>query len=188
MKEWIATKPKFSYFKAPIKNTRSEKSITIVDAYEKISGETYNSVTQVFRNDYLGTSLQNVRKSELFDYVTFSGRFKQRGEKHLVNHSGYICFDFDHVDNIDYYRDALSRNQKTELLFTSPSGDGLKWIVQVDIELGSHNDYFQAIKFYVKKEYGLEVDDSAKDVSRACFLCHDPYCYINSKYLESCLS
>lgn len=188
MNEWITIKPKFSYFKAPIQNIRPEKSFTIVDAYEKISGDAYSTVTQVYRKDYLGTSTQQANKSKLFDYVTFSGRFYQRAEKQLINHSGYLCFDFDHVDNIDHYKAALSKNQETELLFTSPSGDGLKWVVQVDIELGSHKDYFYTIKNHVKEEYGLVVDDAAKDVSRACFLCHDPYCYINSKYLKSCIS
>lgn len=188
MKEWIPTKPKFSYYKAPVKNKWPEKSITLTEVYEKISGEAYRSVTDIYRQEFLGTKNQANKKKTLFDYVTFSGRFEQRGEKYLINHSGYICFDFDHLDKIEYYRDALSKDQQTELLFTSPSGEGLKWVVQVDIELGSHKDYFQAIKFYVKNEYRLEVDDSAKDISRACFLCHDPFCYINSKYLESCLN
>ena len=63
---------------------------------------------------------------------------------------------------------------ETEMLFTSPSGDGLKWIIPIDLEEVNHQEYFKAVANYIQSTYGLEVDQSGKDISRACFLPYDP--------------
>lgn len=72
---------------------------------------------------------------------------------------------------------------ETVLLFTSPSGDGVKWIVSIDIDEYSHWHWFKAIAAYVKATYQLEVDGSGKDISRCCFLPYDPEVFINPKYI-----
>ena len=71
----------------------------------------------------------------------------------------------------------------TELLFRSPSGDGLKWIIRINTAEVSHAEYFNAVANYLRLTYGLEADKSGKDVSRACFLPYDPEAYINPKNL-----
>jgi hypothetical protein len=64
-----------------------------------------------------------------------------------------------------------------------PSGDGLKWIVEIDLKQGSHQENFLAISNYIKQTYNIEVDKSGKDISRACFLPYDKEVFINSKYM-----
>ena len=39
-------------------------------------------------------------KATHFDYCTFSGLFRKRNEKELIMHSGLMCLDFDHVEDI----------------------------------------------------------------------------------------
>jgi hypothetical protein len=68
-------------------------------------------------------------------------------------------------------------------MFVSPSGDGLKWIIPIDLTKAKQADYFKAIANYVKKTYQLEIDHSGKDISRACFLPQDINAFINPKYL-----
>lgn len=172
--------PKFTFFKAPISNTRPYKDITIVDAYNYITGEYAMKRTQHLR------SITDPKKAKLykaanFDYCTFSGIFDKRSDKHLKTHSGLICLDFDHVPNLEALFESLKIDPylDTKLLFRSPSGDGLKWIVTIDIYKGSHLDYFRAISNYVKQTYHHEIDRACKDISRACFLAHDPFAYIN---------
>ena len=70
----------------------------------------------------------------------------------------------------------------TEILFTSPSGDGLKWIVSIDITEHGHKDWFTSIKNYIQEAHQLDVDSAGKDVSRACFLPHDANIYLHPKY------
>jgi hypothetical protein len=118
--------------------------------------------------------------------VTFSGTFSKRNDAALIQHSGLITLDFDHVSNLQELKETLllDRYFETELMFISPSGDGLKWIISIDLRECNHQDWFQAISAYIKATYQLEVDKSGKDISRACFLPHDPKVYINPNYLK----
>ena len=74
--------------------------------------------------------------------------------------------------------------------FLSPSGDGIKWIIQISPPVGdlggfSHSNYFAAVANYILQTYGVEVDKSGRDISRACFLPYDPIAYINPLYKPS---
>lgn len=177
--------PHFSYFSSPITNTKPSKIFTLLDAYHYIIGDTAKERTDKLRS--LGDAKQSrMFKAANFDYCTFSGTFTTRTDKALVNHSGLLCIDFDHLQNLDSLRSQLLQDEyfDTQLLFRSPSGDGLKWVIEIDISQTSHADYFKAVANYLFQIYGVEVDKSGKDISRACFLPHDPNCFINPKYLN----
>ena len=174
----------FSFFPAPIKNTIPVLKMTLADAYEYITGPTAVSRTRELRSK---TDNKESRKfkSEKFDYCTFSGIFSKRSDQALVQHSGLLCLDFDHLTNLEEVRQWLLNDDyfETQLLFVSPSGDGLKWIINIDISKTTHADYFRAVANYLKQTYNVDVDQSGKDICRACFLPHDPNCYINPKNL-----
>ena len=158
--------------------------VTLVDVYDYIIGPTAVNRTRELRSI---TDIKEARKykSRYFDYCTFSGTFDSRSEQALKQHSGLLCLDFDHLKNLEEVRQKLLDDDylETQLLFISPSGNGLKWIVEIDLTKASHLDYFLGIQNYLKLEYGLEIDPSGKDICRACFLPHDPQCYINPKLL-----
>ena len=120
-------------------------------------------------------------KAANFDYCTFSGIFTVRNDKALVEHSALLCLDFDHLKDVDGLFRRLLEDEyfETQLLFRSPSGDGLKWIVPINVAEMPHADYFRAVANYVLETYGVEVDKSGKDVPRACFLPFDPEAFIN---------
>jgi hypothetical protein len=176
---------KFSIFKQPVKNTTPFKEVTIYDIYQLIIGNDYFESTITLRAI---TDLKEARsfKAKYFDYVTFSGTFKTRNDMELIKHSGLMAIDFDHLNDLDNVREQLLMDAyfETELLFISPSGDGLKWIIPVELEKVSHQEYFRAVANYVRQTYKLEIDQSGKDISRACFLPNDPRAYINPKYLK----
>lgn len=177
--------PKFSYFQCPVKNTQPNAEMTILDAYAAIKSNKYKKQTEEFRS-FCEVESARKYKAAHFDYVTFSGLFSKRTDAALIRHSGLITLDFDHVSNLQELRDLLFRDRyfETELLFVSPSGNGLKWIVSIDLKECNHQDWFKAIAAYIKSSYKLEVDKSGKDISRACFLPHDPAVYINPAYLN----
>lgn len=176
--------PKFSFFKRPITNTKPDKEMNLVEVYQLINSELYKLNTLNIRQ-IQDKAKSRVFKAQNFDYVTFSGTFSKRTDNDLIKHSGLITIDFDHVQDLEQLRQALLNDEyfDTELLFVSPSGDGLKWIIQIDLSQGSHQLLFSAIAAYIKKTYNLEVDKSGKDISRACFLPYDNNIFINPKYL-----
>ena len=170
----------FSFFKAPITNTQPYKNITLFDAYNYITGEYALKRTSTLRSFNDSKRARNYKAAH-FDYCTFSGTFTVRNDKALVEHSGLLCLDFDHLQNVESLFDKLLEDQyfDTQLLFRSPSGDGLKWIVPINTAEMPHQDYFRAVANYVRATYGIEVDKSGKDISRACFLPFDSKAYIN---------
>lgn len=177
--------PVFSFFRAPISNTFPHQSITLLDAYHYIIGHFARQRTQTLRSI---TDAQQARrfKANNFDYCCFSGVFSKRSDNTLIRHSGLLCIDFDHLpDPGDLFRRLLLDDYfDTQLLFRSPSGDGLKWIIPVDLAEYTHGDYFHAVAAYILHRYNVQIDKSGRDISRACFLPYDPDAYLNPKILH----
>lgn len=176
--------PVFSYFNKPVTNVIPSRQASLVEVYKLIKGSNFVECTSTLRK------IQDVKEARKFkafnfDYATFSGVFSKRNDKNLKKHSGLLTIDFDHLDDISLLKESLLKDEyfETELLFTSPSGDGLKWIIPIELTKVGHQDYFKAVANYIQKTYSLEVDASGKDISRACFLPHDPNVFINPKYL-----
>lgn len=176
--------PKFSFFKAPIKNTKSHKSITIKDAYNYIVGHYAKERTETLRS-FQDKKRAKLYKAANFDYVTFCGEFDTRSNNSIKSVSGLLCIDFDHIEELEVLFAKLLEDEyfQTALLFRSPSGDGLKWVIEIPPTDLPHPDFFRAIENYIFKTYGVKIDGSGKDISRACFLCHDPNAYINPNYV-----
>jgi len=178
--------PKFSFYRRPVKNTVPEKEINLIEIYNLVKSESYKSNTNGLRGI---TDKDEARayKAQYFDYVTFSGIFSKRSDKALLKHSGLLTIDFDHIPDIESLKQSLLQDEyfETEIMFVSPSGNGLKWVIPIDLTQGSHDFLFGAVAAYIRQTYSLEVDKSGKDISRACFLPYDDNVYINPKYLVS---
>ena len=122
----------FSFFRKPIQNTEPYRAITVVDVYRYVVGHYAKQQTETLRAMPSSSEAKKF-KSTHFDYCTFSGLFRRRNEKELLQHSGLMCLDFDHVGNPDKLKEQLLKHEyfDTELMFTSPSGDGVKWIIPI---------------------------------------------------------
>lgn len=175
----------FSFFRKPIQNIEPIRAVGIVDVYRYIIGHYAQPQPEALRL-MMSSSEAKRYKATHFDYCTFSGLFRKRNEKELIMHSGLMCLDFDHVDNIGELKQQLLNHEyfDTELLFVSPSGNGLKWIIPVDLKGWEHSRYFKAVANYIKATGLPLVDMSGSDVARSCFLPYDPQAYINHKYKD----
>ena len=184
IKPEISRGPKFSFFKAPISNTKPYKSITIRDAYNYIVGHYAKKETEQLRS-FKDKSRAKIYKASNFAYATFSGEFETRSNNAVKASSGLLCIDFDHIVKLEVLADKLLKDEyfTTALLFRSPSGDGLKWVIEIPSTDLTHQDFFRAVENYILHAYGIHIDKACKDISRACFLPHDPQAYINENYL-----
>jgi hypothetical protein len=175
--------PRFSYYRKPVTNVTPADTITIFDAYVFIKDIRFlkNVIELQAIED---KEAAKIYKKNHFDYVTFSGTFSTRKDSNLIEHSSLITIDLDDLENPQAVKELLLEDEflETTLLFFSPSGNGIKWIVEIDITNYSHAQNFEAISNYLMTKYQLKVDPSGKDVSRACFIPHDKECFINPKY------
>ena len=175
----------FSFFRAPITNTKPHIHTTLRHIHNAIIGNHYKTRTEKLRT-ITDTATARKFKATNFDYCTFSGIFTARNDKSLIKHSGLLCLDFDNLQNVENLFNQLLNDEyfDTQLLFRSPSGNGLKWIIPIDTTQTTHGNYFAAVANYISQTYGVTVDKSGKDISRACFLSHDPQAYINPLILK----
>lgn len=173
--EILVEEVKFSFFRRPVKNTVPCKEMTLEEAYLELKSERHQGQTNALRA-IQGKEEARLFKARNFDYVTFSGTFSKRNDQTLIRHSGLLTIDLDHVADLTGLKKTLLADIfiETKLLFISPSGDGLKWIVSIDLEVYTHLQWFRAIAHYLRVTYQVEVDASGKDISRACFLPFDP--------------
>ena len=115
----------------------------------------------------------------------FSGKFNQRKDDALEEHSGLICLDFDGFPDDEIFqtwRDTLEASEFTMAVFTSPSGNGLKMIVKIPkCDKEEHKLYFTALEKHFDCEY---FDTSCKNVSRVCYESYDPTIFINNDSKE----
>ena len=176
----LVLQPHFSFFKAPIRNTIPYKQINLRDTWNYITGHYAKDRTLDLRG-IRDPQRARAFKASRFDYCTFSGTFSARKEDKIIKHSGLLCLDFDHVPKLEDFFQALKSDPQlhTQLLFRSPSGDGLKWVIKIDLEQCRHTEWFRAVANYVFKTYHIPVDPSGKDICRACFLPWDPRAFIS---------
>lgn len=169
----------FSYFKAPITNTLPEKNISLTDVYDLVIGNELAAITGKIRKG-------EADKTKTLPSVTPSGAFSTRKDANLIEYSGIICIDFDHIDT--GIKDTLAGDSflNPSLVFVSPGGNGLKVFITIDNGTPeNHLSYFQALRKYFTETYQLSIDEACKNVSRACFLCHDPEAFFSDGSIDS---
>lgn len=172
--------PTFSFFRRPVQNLNPCATWTLEDAWRYITGSEAAEATEQLRS-LTNKDEQRKFKSTHFDYVTFSGTFKKRGKGQLIHHSGLLCLDFDNVSDVESLFKRLLQDKcfMTRLLFRSPSGSGLKWVIQIDCsDAEDHDEYFESLLEYCTQTYGITPDQQCRDIGRACFLPHDPDAYL----------
>lgn len=111
--------------------------------------------------------------------VTISGKFSERNDKDIIQHSGYIAVDFDDLDDIEQFKNTISKDKYCYAVFLSISGNGLCAIFKID---GSrHREAFDGIQEYIYETYGEQIgfDSHVKNESRLRFISYDPELYYN---------
>ncbi|MFZ4455514.1 MAG: DUF3987 domain-containing protein [Bacteroidales bacterium] len=113
---------------------------------------------------------------------TPSGTFTNGRKADLItSYSGFLVLDLDKLspDDLLKAKETVKEISFTYAAFVSPSANGLKIIVPVDSSLELHRTAMSQVVSYYENALQLTVDPSGKDVSRLCFVSHDPDCFHN---------
>ncbi|NRA93252.1 MAG: hypothetical protein HRU26_11310, partial [Psychroserpens sp.] len=162
------------------RSVNSQEHIDIIDALTRIKEGVNNSSIIKAREaldnddkesyDKIKNTLPTFRFSALFDGPKASD---------AVEHTGFICLDFDKFENLDDMRSKMSALKEDEYTFAvwlSPSARGFKLLVKIPKSLDNHKYYFNSLAEYYSFD---EWDKSTSDVSRHCFHSYDPDLYMN---------
>ena len=186
-----ASLPIFSVYPCGCKNRAGEDvmakspcgTMNLTQVYEFIKGREAAFATQEVRRikDHQEAQLFKLRN---FRIATFGGVFSKRNASALATASGYMVIDIDHlktkaqVDDVRYIC-ITDKRIRPMMVFTSPSGYGVKAVIEIDTTRNlPFKDYFRWVAMYMQFEYGIEIDRSGSDICRACYLPHDPDCWI----------
>lgn len=178
MKEPFNTK--ISVFKSLFESKDVPFDISLTDVYSRI--KTGNDILKDKINKIRTSSdkeeVSNLKKTLVA--IMFNGTFTERNDNSLKEHSGCCVFDYDKyptADDMEDERKKLMADPYTLMLFTSPSGNGLKQIVRIPKSTKEdHKRRFKAYQAYIKSDF---FDCKNQNVSRVCFESYDPNIYIN---------
>jgi hypothetical protein len=99
-----------------------------------------------------------------------------------------FLIDIDHLSEygleMETMKAIFGNDPRVELMFASPSGDGLKLLFRLSEKITDPNYYvvfYKAFCLGLEKQYrlGAALDHKTHDVSRCCFVSFDPEAYYN---------
>ena len=164
------------------------KTMTLQEVYRTITANTrLQLLTDRVRRAFDSGDLSAYRalKQELLPYVTPCGTFGRRRSDSLLEASGLVVVDIDHLESAEEAENLkqqlfVDSYLSPTLVFVSPTGRGVKAFVpyasgQTASEgIGWAMSYVHCMYDADYRQPGKGVDTSGKDPVRACFLCHDP--------------
>ncbi len=208
----MAKKFLMSFFRAPIWNKTPMKVVSlfwvwmyVTMKYLQFGYDPDRNVDLVSRTSTLrsitGEEGQRQFKGKNFDYVTPGGTFSYCADNSLVEASGMLCVDCDHLDDDspqmkrritpkEMKRLLLADpywGERTLMMFTSPRGHGLKWLVEIDLTKCDYGTWFNAVRNYLLATYGFgekQIDSTVANQSHACFISYDPEAYLRADQYE----
>ena len=185
--------PRFSYFDGPITNTTPRPApVTVAELHRVVTDPPprLKALSALVRTEYEthGKSARYKEQKNRLPYVAVGGIFTTRADKHVLTESGLLVLDLDGIKGgAAQAKDQLLSDTKLSpaiaLLFVSPSGDGLKVVLVADPRYDRSANYHR-IDGHLRHRYawGDTMDKKTTDLSRACFVCHDPHAYLNPAF------
>lgn len=119
------------------------------------------------------------KKKQILAFTPSAVFTEKRQMPFLEMYSGFVHLDFDKLtpEQLQTAFAIISKITYTALCFISPSGNGLKVFVEVSTGLEHHDIAYLQVQKYYEDATGLKADPSCKDVTRLCFMSHDPNAY-----------
>ncbi|NDB65857.1 MAG: hypothetical protein EB168_09345 [Euryarchaeota archaeon] len=118
--------------------------------------------------------------------VTLTGVFREgRHDRDLTDYSGLVHVDLDKltVEQVQSYREILEKDPFVLVVFVSASGRGLKVICWHPLGSEYHEQVYWFFRSHLQQLvtcHDEAIDDSVRNLSRLCFVSHDPSAYLKS--------
>lgn len=201
-----------SFFKAPVWNKFPLKTVSlfwvwmyVTMKYLQLGPDPDRDIGLVSKTEWLrgieGNEAQRQYKGKNFDYFTPGGTYTYCDDSSLIEHSGMLCIDCDHLDDdspmmkrkispVEMKKLLLADTywgDRTLMMFTSPRGHGVKWLVEIDLGKCDYVTWFKALRNYLMLTYGFgekQIDSTVSNESHACFISYDPDAYLRPDLYE----
>lgn len=176
---------KISFFNPPIENIIPTGEINILEMINIIKTDSeLKEKIKALRSCY-PQRMANIYKKESLPGVTPSGTFSQRKDAALVTPTHLVCIDIDGLsidETVKVKKILLTIQERLVLYFISPSAKGFKIWFRVQNYVSNTKEVYHALSLYLAEVLKLNFesfDQSCSNISRLCFLSHDPDVYLN---------
>jgi hypothetical protein len=158
--------------------TEDSTIMGIDDLFKLISSDKYkNDILEIRSCD--DKNKANDLKFLNLPIVCWNGIFTKKRFGFLTEYSSYIAIDLDNFENeadIAKSRENLMKKPYVKAIFITPSGKGLKAIIQHNnINPDDHRELFRVIAADINDPH---IDLSVCDIARGNYISWDPYIYI----------
>lgn len=173
----MATTTLFTGLCIPVEN----KSLLIMA--NRIMDGAYRTEVEIIRSLYQeGKKAEADKLKKQLMAFTPSATFKGgRKMEYLDTYSQFVILDLDKLSAVQL-SDAITIAREipyTFFAFISPSGNGIKILVEVTTQVQEHESAYKQVADYYERELNIPIDRSGKDVTRLCFVSYDPGAFKN---------
>ena len=127
------------------------------------------------KSDRLKNSLSGFTVSAIFD--------EKRQKERVIKYYGVMVLDIDNLkdeEEVERIKKEIEKIEYTKMVFVSPSGLGLKIIVETNnTDVERHTEVYKELVNYYGNQLNVEFDSQTCDVSRLCFFSYDETAYYN---------
>ena len=164
----------------------------IFQTIKSTENELYNQINKLRRVKNIDEKVYQSLKKELPFFIGANFTNNLRKSANFISIS-YIVLDIDHCFQNEAQfinlRNDLSQDQQVFTLFTSPGGDGLKIVFELEspcTDTKIFSDFYRIFAVKFAREHALEkyLDTVTCDVTRVCFLSHDKMFHYNPAPLK----
>lgn len=107
------------------------------------------------------------KKSKLNGFVI--GEFSMRNTDSLIDYEPILCFDLDSMskDEMDNVKRKLKKWPYAFMFWPSPSGRGLRLLVECSSNKQDHHDYYKVLAKHISQVTGLKTKSDIREALRA---------------------
>jgi len=167
----------FKNFATPVEN------VSLIILSNWIASGKYKEPVQEIRDLIAQDRLEDAQiKKQQLPAFTPSATFRERRLlQNMEQYSGFVHLDFDKLtqEQLSTAFQIIAAIPYTFLCFVSPGGNGLKLFIEINTCAEHHELAYQQVMQYYENATGLKADEKCKDITRLCFVSHDPQLYKN---------
>lgn len=145
--------------------------------YSICTSSEYEEIVSLLRSMQKGSEDYNTLKKTL-PCFTPSMECTQRGAEYMTAHSGYVCIDWDNIDNPTEFKQTLKDFKFIAFAAESCSGKGVYAMVKVE-KPNLHSQHYEALLEFFDR-LGYPADTHCKDIARLRIVSYDPTSYYNA--------
>ena len=127
------------------------------------------------KSNRLKNSLSGFTVSAIFD--------EKRQKERVIKYYGVMVLDIDNLkdeEEVERIKKEIEKIEYTKMVFVSPSGLGLKIIVETNnTDVERHTEVYKKLVNYYGNQLNVKFDSQTCDVSRLCFFSYDETAYYN---------